>query len=150
MTEKFKTVRSPSSLKFLSGVLGANSLLAAFWISVSNNWLIQALGLLISFVMLILVAKSIWEYKLSIYEPQVELPDVSSFSNEDLQKFVVDQLQFAVISVGPDLEYRLETKTVPASMGSWRMWERKGLGELFRSVTSLSSKDIDLLKLQLR
>ena len=125
-------------------------MVAAFWISISNNWLIQGLGLLISFVILVVVAKNIWEHKLSLYQPKVDLPDVPSFSNEDLQKFVVEQLQFAVISVGPELEYRLETKTVPASMGSWRMWERKELGELFRSVTSLSSKDIDLLKFQLR
>ncbi|RYZ52467.1 MAG: hypothetical protein EOP07_19565 [Proteobacteria bacterium] len=150
MTEKKRTTRAPSSLKFLSGVLATNSVLAAFWISVPASNAVKAIGLVISFIMLVVVSKSIWEYKLDQYRAPEEIPEVPSISSEELQKFVVDQLQFAVVSVGPELEYRLETKTIPAAMGSWRMWERKELGELLRSVTSLSNKDIDLLKFHLR
>ncbi len=150
MTKTKSTIQALSSLKFLAGVLATNFVLAAFWISAPAESWVRGVGLVGSFLILVKAAKKIWEYKLSQYQVAVPAAEVKKTPHDELERFVVEQLQFAVISVGPDLDYQLETKTVPAAMGSWRMWERQDLGELLRSVTSLPSKDIDLLKFQLR
>ncbi|MBC7660600.1 MAG: Hpt domain-containing protein [Chitinophagaceae bacterium] len=128
----------------------SNLVLVGFWISVSTSWLLQSFGLLFSFLSLVGIAKYLWEYKLAKYRVPVSALDAPSMSSEELQGLLVDQLQFAVISVNPELDYQIETRTFPESMGTWRMWERRELGELLRAITSLPSKEIDALKFQLR
>lgn len=147
-SRSYADVRAPSSLKFLTGALSANALLAGFWISVSQTVWLQVLGLTLSFIALVFIAKIIWEYKLSLYtEPEAQKPIL--LSTDELQTLVVNQLQFAVISVTPELSVQLETK-VPDSLGSWDMWSRTELGDLLRSVTRLPEKMIEQLKFQLR
>ena len=144
----YNDVRAPSSLKFLSGVLGANVVLAVFWVSVSKLWWLQALGLVVSFAALVVISKIVWEYKLSLYDEPVSDQAVL-MSTDELQRLVVNQLQFAVISVNPEMRIQLETK-VPEALGSWDLWSRKELGELLNSVTALNPKEIQHLKFQLR
>lgn len=146
----YEGVRAPSSLKFLSGVLLANGILAGFWVMALplNAFWIQALGLILSFIGLLVISKMIWEYKLSLYqETKAELH--VPMSTDELQRLVVNQLQFVVVSVNPELALQLETK-VPESLGTWDMWSRTELGELLKSVTALSNKDIEHLKFNLR
>ncbi len=143
----YDDVRSPSSLNFLAGVLGANVLLSGFWLAIAQVWWLQLIGLVLSFLALIALAKLIWEYKLSLYKEPESQPHM--MSTDDLQKLVVNQLQFVVISVTPELKVQLETK-VPESLGNWDMWARKELGDLLKSVTGLQAKDVEHLKFQLR
>ncbi len=118
------------------------------WLALVRIWWIQALGLLVSFALVLAVAKAVWEYKLSIYR-ETRPPEPSKLSTDELQNLVVNQLQFAVITVDSKLAVRRET-SVPSSLGSEELWSKKDLGELLRSISMLDTKELDQFKFQLR
>lgn len=140
---------SPSSIRFLAIVQIANAVLACFWLAVPASLPAQIVGLFLSFLLLIIVARNIWEITLlagANKEPEDQRPPTAI---GELQGFLVDHLQFAVITLFPTMRFRLETTRVPERMKALKIYENRDFADLLESLTRLPRNEISLLAFQL-
>lgn len=140
---------SPSSIRFLAIVQIVNALMACFWLMVPASLPAQLMGLSLSFLFLVVIARNIWEINLLKGSAEDEPAGRPANAIGELQGFLVDHLQFAVITLFPSMRFRLETTKVPERMKTLKVWENRDFGELLTSLTRLPQNEIATMAFQL-
>ncbi len=150
------TVKAPSSLGFVAGTLIVNTLVSGVWVFLLGDSTSRLLGLLLSFVLVVALAKRWWDRRLAAYDRVIgstELipePARSTMMSDGLQKFVVENMRFAVFSVNEELRIRLETPIFPKSLSEVENLDDRDLVEMLGLVTRLTPDDLQMLNFQLR
>ncbi|HYX39495.1 MAG TPA: ATP-binding protein [Oligoflexus sp.] len=153
--DKQPQIKAPSSLGFVAGTLIVYAFVAAIWVFMLGEAMIRILGLLLSFAAIIMVAKRWWERRLAAYDQAQEavqeraVPPPSMLMSEGLQKFVVENLRFAVFTVNDQLRIRLETPIFPKSLSTVEDLDGRDLIEMLGLVTRLTQDELQMLKFQL-
>ncbi|WP_141735867.1 ATP-binding protein [Oligoflexus tunisiensis] len=148
-------IKAPSSLGFVAGTLIIYAFVSAIWVFMLGEAVIRIGGLLLSFGVIVLVARRWWERRLEAYDKaqeaaearELEAPLISM--SADLQKFVVENLRFAVFSVDAQLRIQLETPVFPKSLGPVEDLDGRDLIEMLGLVTRLNQDELQMLKFQL-
>lgn len=148
-------IKAPSSLSFVAGTLMVYALVAAIWIFMLGEAVIRILGLLLCFGAILVLAKRWWERRLAAYERvregntgDFEQP-IAIMMSAGLQKFVVENLRFAVFRVNAQLRIRLETPIFPRSLSAVEDIDGRDLIEMLGLVTRLNQDELQMLKFQL-
>jgi signal transduction histidine kinase len=148
-------IKAPDSLGFIAGTLIVYAFVSAIWVFMLGEAVIRMLGLLLSFCVIMLVARRWWERRLEAYDRMMETPATkaepgpSLTMSEELQTFVVEHMRFAVLSVDAQLRIRLETPAFPRSIGTVEDLDGRDLIEMLGTVTRLSPDELQMLKFQL-
>jgi signal transduction histidine kinase len=148
-------IKAPGSLSFVAGTLLVYAFISAIWVFMLGEAVIRILGLLLSFCVIVLVARRWWERRLEAYDRAVaatetkEEADPSVTMSAELQKFVVENMRFAVFRVDAQLQLRLETPIFPKSLSTAEDLDGRDLIEMLGLVTRLSQDDLQMLKFQL-
>ncbi len=148
-------IKAPSSLGFVAGTMLANTVLSGIWVFAPVEPTIRLVGLLLSFGVVVFFAKRWWDRRLAAYDQILETnqknreDSASILMSEALQKFVVENMRFAVFSVNEQLQIRLETPIFPKSLSEVADLDGRDLIEMLGLVTRLSQDDLQMLKFQL-
>jgi signal transduction histidine kinase len=148
-------IKAPGSLSFVAGTLIVYAFVSAVWVFMLGEAVIRILGLLLSFGVIILVARRWWERRLEAYDRAVEeaetKPELDSAvtMSAELQKFVVENMRFAVFRVDAQLRLHLETPIFPKSLSTADDLDGRDLIEMLGLVTRLNQDDLQMLKFQL-
>ncbi len=150
-------IKAPGSLSFFAGTLIVYVFVSAIWVFMLGEAVIRVLGLVLSFGVIVLVARRWWERRLEAYDraveaaetKQVPVLDSAVTMSAELQKFVVENMRFAVFRVDAQLRLRLETPIFPKSLSTAEDLDGRDLIEMLGMVTRLSQDELQMLKFQL-
>jgi signal transduction histidine kinase len=148
-------IKAPGSLGFVAGTLIVYAFVSAIWVFMLGEAVIRILGLLLSFGVIVLVARRWWERRLEAYDRALEdaeekpVLDPSVTMSAELQKFVVENMKFAVFRVDAQLRLHLETPIFPKSLSTAEDLDGRDLIEMLGLVTRLNQDELQMLKFQL-
>ncbi len=149
-----KNFRPPSSLAFLATGLALHTVLAAVWVCIPIGTELKLLGLTLSFSLLVAASRHWWVMRTREAELQAKISPAhlsdDSYLKDDLQRFIVEHMQFAVLSVWSDLGFHLETKGWPANFGEKLESSGEDLVKWLGKLTKLNLEDQNLIRFQMQ